>query len=379
MSYLPVLLLGNGIRNNPALIEHLCSLQIPVLLTWPAMDFLDENDLVFCGRPGILGQRAANIIQQKATHLYCFGARLDPEQVFYDYERFAPNARKFVYDIDKEEFKKFPPNGNGTDWHLSTEVDSIIKAIGIPKSSAWLLWCKALYARFRPELDGSADTKEFIDPFTFMRLLSDACKPDDVLATGSSGNAATMFMQTFKVKKGQRVLNVSGIGAMGADIPMALGAAIASKRRTICVTGDGGFQLNTQELETIRRERLPITFFVINNNGYASIRSNQDLRFGGRRMGSDPKSGLTLPKLEEVVNAYGLMYHSLRGADLSPSLDLNKYMGSYPSIVEVFVDPDWVQYPRCMAEMRGTEFVRDDMSDMTPKIDDLKELMDWNG
>ena len=111
MTYRPVLLLGNGIRQNPDLIKHLCGLNIPVLLTWPPLDYLDENDPVFCGRPGILGKRAANIIQQKATHLYCFGARLDGEQVSYDYENFGHNAEILVCDIDPNEYKKFPQHG----------------------------------------------------------------------------------------------------------------------------------------------------------------------------------------------------------------------------------------------------------------------------
>ena len=377
MNYCPVILLGNGIRNNTELIKRLCSLNIPVLLTWPAMDCLDENDSVYCGRPGILGQRAANIIQQKATHLYCFGARLDGEQVFYDYNKFAPNAIKYVFDIDENEYKKFPKSSS--DWFFFRPPDDALVFEIKPSSLEWLTWCKSIYTRFRPELDGGNDTDIFVDPFTFMRLLSDSCKSDDVLATGSSGNAATIFMQTFKVKKGQRVQNVSSIGSMGADIPMALGAAVASGRRTICVTGDGGFHMNAQELEIIHRLRLPITFFVVNNNGYASIRNNQDVRFEGRHVGCDPKSGMTLPKLEEIADAYGLMYKSLRGSDLSSNLDFSKYISTYPAIVEVFVDPDWVQYPRCIAVMKDGQFTRDDMSDMTPKIEDLKELMAWGG
>lgn len=369
MNYRPVILLGNGVRGNTALIEHLCSLGIPIFTTWMACDLIPEDHPSFCGRPGILGQRAANIIQQKATHFYAFGARLDPEQVFYDYKGFSPNAQKWVYDIDESERTKFPDG-----WCV---FSALALVPFMPKGDLeWLLWCKNLYNRFRPELDGIKTETKFVDPFYFMRLLSDAAKADDVLAIGSSGNAPTTFFQTFKVKQGQRISNACTIGAMGADIPMALGAALASGRRTICVTGDGGFQLNTQELETIRRLRLPVTFFVWNNNGYASIRNNQKLRFDGHVMGADPKSGLTLPSLELIADAYRFIYTKLDARNID---DLEKCILSIPHIVEVIIDPDWVQYPRVMARMENGQYIRDDMADMSPKVDDLAELMKWGG
>lgn len=358
MEYRPLILLGNGIRNNPGLIEHLCSLNMPVTLTWPAMDYLDENDPVFCGRPGIIGQRAANIITQKCTHLYCFGARLDPEQVAYNYERFAFNAIKYVYDIDENETRKFPK-----DWQIvKPEHIRMVEHLETQPLD-WLSWCRDLYNHFRPELDGGECDPKFIHPFEFTDLLSKAGKPDDVFAMGSSGYAATYFMQTFKVKKGQRIHNVSGIGSMGADIPMALGSAIASGRRTICVTGDGGFQMNTQELEVIRRLKLPITFFVLNNGGYASIRANQDARYG-LRVGSDPQSGSTFPGLEGVAEAYGLIYKRIDGKNK----DAESCLGGFPTITEVFIQPDFIQ-PRCSNTMNadGT-FQQDDFADMTPHL-----------
>lgn len=365
--YRPVLLLGNGIRNDKKLIERLTSLNIPVLLTWMACDFLAEDHPAYCGRPGILGMRAANIIQQKATHLYCFGARLDPEQVFYDYDCFAPNAEIYIYDVDEAEFQKFPPR-----YHTTTATAALID----PGPADWIAWCKALYARFRPELDGSIESNgKFVDPFGFIRLLGEYSHPDDVFAIGSSGNPATTFLQTFKVQAGQRVSNVCSIGCMGADVPMALGAAVAGHgKRVICVTGDGGFQMNTQELETIRRLHLPIIFFVFSNNGYASIRNNQDIRFNGHRVGCDPKSGLTLPSLEDTAIGYRLPY-----LKLTSLANFEKCFTFAPLIVEVMVDPNWAQYPRVMATKIDGQFYRDSMEQMTPYLpeEELKEIMEW--
>lgn len=361
-TYRPVILIGNGVRNETALIDQLCRLNIPVLLTWMAADLLPENSPVFCGRPGIFGQRAANIIQQKATHLYTYGARLDGEQVAYDYDRFAPNAQKFVYDIDRLELEKLPQDWN---WR------NVSPLIPQPAHHDWLNWCRSLYHRFRPELDGNDTGEKYVNPFELMHLLHEHGRPDDVFAIGSSGNAPTVFYQAYKIKQGQRITNVCTIGAMGADIPMALGAAIATGRRVICVTGDGGFQMNTQELETIRRLHLPITFFVFNNNGYNSIRVAQKARFG-RVTGADPSSGLTLPNLENIADGYRIMYQSLHGRDLP---DFGRCLVAAPMIVEVFVDPEWQQFPRVMAY--GNPPVIDDMQDMSPKIDDLQQLMEW--
>lgn len=366
--YKPVILIGNGMRNDREFLEQLSNpkMVVPLLTTWMGCDLVAEDNPAFCGRPGILGQRAANIIQQKATHLYCLGARLDGEQVFYNYDKFAPKAKIFIYDIDDAEFRKFPSRFK--------RVEDASYSIRSPEIN-WLSWCRNLYDRFRPELDG-VDGGKFIDPFYFMDLLGKHTRHDDVFAIGSSGNAPTTFFQTFKVKHGQRIHNCSTIGAMGADIPMALGSALASRKRTICVTGDGGFQLNAQELETVRRTHMPITFFVFNNNGYASIRNNQKIRFDGRVTGADPHSGLTLPALEDLALGYRIPYMKLTVKDLP---NFGKCFDYSPMIVEVMVDPDWAQYPRAMSNLVDGKYVNDDMSDMTPKIPDLQELMAWDG
>ncbi len=362
----PVILLGNGVRNNPALIEHLCSLNIPILTTWMAADLLPEDSPVFCGRPGIFGQRAANIIQQKATHLYCFGARLDGEQVAYDYDRFAPNAEIWVYDVDAAELNKLPERF----YTIEADVARIGGNINA-EDGKWLAWCKALYKYFRLELDGEQRGK-YVNPFYFLHLLSDMAESDDVFALGSSGNAPTTFYQAFKVKHGQRISNVSTIGAMGADVPMALGAALSTGRRTICITGDGGFQMNAQELETIRRLHLPIIFFVMNNGGYNSIRVGQLARFG-RVTGANPASGFTMASIEKLADCYGFMYMKLDRHNLS---DFQKCFTATPLIVEVMVDPEWQQLPRVMASGDPGNLVIDNMEDMSPKIPELAALMD---
>lgn len=353
----PVILLGNGVRGNPNLIDYLSRLNIPILLTWMAADLLPEDHPAFCGRPGIYGQRAANIIQQKATHLYCYGARLDEQQVAYRYDNFAPGAVKYVFDIDRAELDKYPVTWVKNDGSLETSIT-------IPGDD-WLSWCKGLYRLLRPELDG-VDNPDFVDPFRFVSLLSDYAQPDDIIISGA-GKAGETLMQAFKVKQGQRVMTLSTNGAMGYDIPLSIGACIATGRRVLCVTGDGGFQLNTQELEVIRRLHLPIQFFVHSNRGYASIKAMQVARFGGNVVGADPESGFTIPTLASLARCYGLDYEIYETLD-----DFDPFYGD---IVELLVDPDYAQYPRVMTSMVDGKWEQDSMEDMTPKID-LREIMD---
>lgn len=371
MNYKPVILLGNGVRGNQKLVDYLTTKNIPMLTTWMAADLIPEDHPSFCGRPGIFGQRAANIIQQKATNFYAIGARLDGEQVAYAYDRFCPNAvQKMVFDCDKAELEKFDKT-----WDKSPANTSDVEVLDFKAADPeWLAWCKALYNRFRPELDGE-DGGKFVNPFAFLTLLHEHSKNDDVFAIGSSGNAPCTFYQSYKVKEGQRISNVSTIGSMGADIPMALGAALATGRRTICVTGDGGFQMNTQELETIRRLYLPITFFVMNNGGYNSIRVGQLARFG-RVTGANVATGLTLPRLEDTAELYRFMYKKLDGKNLD---EFGKCFTEGPTIVEVMVDPEWEQLPRVKATTPKDGNLKnlrtDNMEDMSPKIDDLERIM----
>ena len=137
-----------------------------------------------------------------------------------------------------------------------------------------------------------------IDLYDFITALNDASLPTDIINPSASGMAANIILQTWKVKKGQRFVTNFVLGEMGAGLPGSIGAALATGRRVIHVEGDGGFQLNIQELETIRRLNLPIIIFVINNNGYHSIRLSQQANFG-RLTGADDTSGLTLPDLRE--------------------------------------------------------------------------------
>lgn len=311
----PVLFLGNGARaaQNQGLLEPFIErLGAPVLLTWKAADFLPETSPLYAGRPGAIGQRGANFTQQNSDCLLVIGARLDLPQTAFNHRNFAPDAKKILVDIDPAEIRKFDmPIDMPVCADAACFLTEFMRQVGALKPqdhSAWLNrcknWCRT-YPVVLPEYwKGPAGV---VNPYVLIDVLSDLASLDDLLVPGSSGPCSDIFMQAYRVKAGQRVVNAPGLGAMGTGLPGTIGACLASGgRRTICVNGDGGFQLNIQELETVRRLRLPIKYFIECNGGYASIMAAQRGHFKAQFVGSEPASGLTLPDITRVANAYGI-------------------------------------------------------------------------
>ena len=171
----------------------------------------------------------------------------------------------------------------------------------------------------------------YINLYDFIDTLSDICTGDDVIVPSSSGFAAEVTMQAWKVKKGQRIINLPGLGSMGFALPMAIGAAVASKRRVICIEGDGSLQHNIQELETMRRLNLPIKLFVLNNEGYASIRNTHNKFFG-----NDPTAELTFPPLRHIADAYDILFERIE--DIDNIQGILKSKAQY--ICEITIDPN---------------------------------------
>jgi acetolactate synthase-1/2/3 large subunit len=311
----PVILIGNGVRlggaraDMRALIERL---GLPVLTTWPAHDMVPDDHPLMVGRPGPLAPRGANFALQNSDWLLALGARLDLVVTGYAPHNFARGAKKIMVDIDGAELRKM--NG-AIDVPLHADVKDVIKEMtrqlgGVkPRdrtgwNARWHEW-QTTYPVVLPEYRNLADG---VSTYVLGEAISEASAPDDVIVSGSSGAGIEIFCLAVKLKEGQRLFLTTALGAMGNGLPALVGACLANGgRRTVCVDGDGGLQLNIQELETIRRLQLPIKLFVLNNDGYASIRTSQS-RYFGRLAGADATSGVTLPPLRGVVEAYGLAY-----------------------------------------------------------------------
>ena len=310
----PVLFLGNGARAaqaGGALRQLVDLLRIPVLVTWKIADFLPEADPYYAGRPGAIGQRGANFTQQNADCLLIIGARLDRPQTAFCHRNFAPAAVKIVVDVDPAELAKIQTEvAVPVCADAAAFVAEFLRQAGRLETgdrSCWLRRAREWSARYPVVLPEYWETGGRVNTYVLMDVLSDELAANDVIVPGSSGPCSDIFMQAFRVKAGQRIVNAPGLGAMGTGLPGSVGACLASgRRRTININGDGGFQLNVQELETVRRLNLPIRFFVLCNGGYGSIMATQRNYFDGRFVGSEPGSRLTLPDIEKVAAAYGL-------------------------------------------------------------------------
>ncbi len=372
----PIVLAGNGIRLSDAyagFIEFIEKTKIPVLTTWKALDLLEETHPQYVGRPGGVGQRGANFNQQNSDFIIVIGARLDHGQLAYQPQYFAREAVKCIVDVDENEINKL---GINIDYPLSVDAKHFFKQINPSLKekhkapNKWLKHCKNSYNKYPVVLDGYLEDKELISNYAFIEHLSDLLPENSLLIPGSSGASSEVTMQAFKCKKGTRVYNSQGLGAMGFAIPSAIGGCIASGKETISIDGDGGFTMNVQELELISRYNLPIKIFVLNNNGYGSIRTTQNSHFDGRLVISDPSSGLTLPSVMCVSASYKIPYMKIPNqsnlkADIKTALDT-----SGPLICELKINPDHVTLPK--ASVRKKEdgsFTTLPMEDLFPFLD----------
>lgn len=360
----PLLLAGSGIRLARAGSDFLAlvdRLAIPAeAATSLGIDLMPGDHPLFFGRPGPIAPRYANFILQNCDLLIAVGARLDMAMTAYAHEKLARGAKKVMVDIDPAEIAKMK-----TTIHVPVQADAgaflreFLKRTE-PNSeyrprdcSAWISRCRQWRERYPVVLPEHREPGGMVSTYHLTEVLCQEMNGDDVIASGSSGNAIELFHLCFQHKAGQRVIHTRGLGAMGFGIPAAIGACLAAgRRRTICLDGDGGFHLNIQELETVARLKLPIKFFVINNNGYASIRISQAGYFQGRLCGADPTSGVTLPDLLKISEAYGI-----RAVRLADQNDLRSRVAALlnepgPLVVDVLVPPDEVRAPRVISVPR---------------------------
>jgi len=309
----PIILAGNGVRlaGAQAKFKSLArSLNVPVLLTWLAIDLFahDEDNLI--GKPGTVAPRGANFALQNADLLLVIGARLDFTITGYAPERLARGAKKIMVDIDPAEIAKLAEHLHlGICCDAGEFIDALSDATARtvqPGRLAWHERCAQWKSRYPVLLPEHAVDHGMVSTYFLADRLSDLLPENATIVSGSSGAGIEIFQHVLRLKRGQRLYHTTALGAMGYGLPAAIGACLGSGgRETVLVDGDGGIQLNIQELATIHRLQLPIKIFVLNNDGYSSIRTSQE-RWFGRLTGADSRSGLTLPDIVPLAEAYGL-------------------------------------------------------------------------
>ena len=307
--------------------------------------------------------------------MLAIGVRLDRVTVGYAPERFARSAEKVMVDIDPAEIAKM---GDSIHHKICCDAGQFLRALLarrseiIPKDrSSWLARCVAWKTRYPIVTDEHRKSTGRVSVYYLSEVLSEELKEGDYIVSGSSGSGIELFQFALQTKPGQRLFHTAALGAMGYGIAASIGACLANDRKPlVCVDGDGGFQFNIQELETVHRLNLPIKFFVLNNEGYASIRISQTAFFGEPRIGSDPKTGQTLPDLRKVAAAYGLRTDQiLDQANLRE--EVRRVLDTPgPVVCDVHVIPDETRAPRLASVQKpdGT-FVSKPLEDLAPFLD----------
>jgi acetolactate synthase I/II/III large subunit len=308
----PVLISGYGIRlakGEKEFQQLVEKLGIPVIASWTASDLISSSNELSIGRSGIFGDRAGNFTVQNSDLVLSIGSRLSVPQVGYNFPLFARAAKKIIVDIDPAELKKpslkpdLPIQADAREFML--ELLAQLKEVKPFEINSWLHRCQGWKLKYPVVLPEYKECKDAVNSFYFVQVLSDKLDENAVIVT-DMGTSFTCTMQTFKTKLGQRLSTSSGHASMGFGLPGAIGACIGNNRMdTICISGDGGLQMNIQELQTIVHYNLPIKLFVLNNNGYLTIKATQQNHFG-RFVGAEQSSGVTCPDIIKIATAYGL-------------------------------------------------------------------------
>ena len=368
----PAIIVGSGVRNAKAeklFLEVAESLNIPVLTSISGIDIIPSGHPLFFGRPGILGERAANFIMQNSDLFIVLGTRMGIRICGYAYETVARAATKVMVDIDDAELNKptFRP-----DVKIHADAGEFLAALhaSLPTLSAkseWLTYCNRVKSKYPVILPEHRNRTDYVSSYVLPEaIVNNASKPLTVVT--SNGIAYTSTFQAIPIDKGMRMFSNEACASMGYGLPAAIGAAFADGSRTIaCFEGDGSIQMNIQELQTLVNYRLPVKLFVYNNAGYLSIKTTQRAFFGGHFVGSEAGSGVILPSFEKLAAAYGLPYFKLQNnQELDEKLP-QIFQTSDPVLVEVMLDPFEVLGPKAASRsLQDGRLISAPLEDLAP-------------
>jgi len=354
----PLLLAGNGIhlsKGEKALYKLLEIMPVPVQTTWKSIGLFAETHPLYCGHPGIMGDRGANLMLQGSDLLLVIGSRLDTSLTAFDEPNFGKNAKKIIIDIDANEIARMNIDMScslvgDAKMFIEALYEVVVKEeLPINTWKDWLLYGKTLRRKYPVVTLEHKQKSGKVSPYYFIDRLCDLLTEEDVVVPESSGGAGEITYQAFRLKQGQKMKNAAGLGSMGFGLPYSIGSCIANRgRRTILINGDGAFQLNIQELETLHRLNLPVKIFIWCNDGYASIRSMQSGNFG-RFVASGPESGFTLPDVCAVAAAYGMQTFRVKNNKEMESILPDVLSTFGPVLCAVETDPEETVSPRVKA------------------------------
>lgn len=371
----PVFYAGNGIRlsGGYTIFKKLIrKLNVPVVTNWNSIDLISDDDPLYTGRGGSLGDRAGNFAVQNSDLILSIGSRLSLRQVGFNWKTWARESFVIMEDVDEFELKKPTLHVD-----LPLHVDACVlmeklynKIEGeLCSKDEWLKQCQTWKIKYPVVQDRHCSDDGLANPYCFMKEFSQRLPEGAITVTGN-GTACAVGSHAYFIKKDQRFIVNSATAGMGYDLPATIGACIASGKDVICLTGDGSIQMNLQELQTIITNHLPIKIFVINNDGYQSILLTQTNIFNKNYYGIGPKSGdLEFPVLSKLAIAYGYPYYSIKSnKEMSKLDDILSKEGYF--ICEVFVDTKQAFEPKSATKkLPDGKLFSAPLEDMSPFLD----------
>ena len=346
----PVILAGHGVKLakcEQQLIDLVEKLNMPILTTWNATDLINSDHPLFIGRPGAFGERGANFAIQNADLIITIGTRLPFMVTGYNVMDFGRNSFKIMVDIDQAELKK---SELIVDKLINMDALAFVESINYSNSEIircqlnWLEKCQSIRKKY-PVLDNEyAKSNSFVNSYFFVNELSSLLKEQAIVVT-DMGLSFVGTHQAFKIKRGQKLFTNSGHAPMGWGLPAAFGASRAHiERQVICLTGDGGFMMNIQELATVMCHQPDLKIFIYNNKGYLTIKQTQERGFDNRLMGCSDETDMKFPDFELIAKAHSISFIKIENDREINVLD-EFLQTPGPGICELIMDPNQLQIP----------------------------------
>lgn len=386
----PLLYIGNGCRNpeDLHLLKNLIEdFDLPYALSWSALDLFPSRDSRNVGRIGIYGDRATNIILQRADFILAIGTRLAIPQVGYDRDDFGRKATKWVVDIDPQECDKF----NGSNWRtLNCSAHEFLEKFSkLAQNSSrkmkfhdWhntiaKIWTQ-LPRRFQSDLS-EVKACGYIHSIEVIEFLNSKMHENAIVVTDVGAGLLTGHYMISPTS--QRIFTSQGLGEMGFGLPGAIGAFFAQpSSQLICLNTDGAIMFNLQELQLISHHNIPLKLFIFNNSGYGMIKTSQENLFHSRQIGSGLDSGISFPNFEDIAKTFKFRYVKIKSVeDLNDELTTEIHNSS-AVLFEVIMSPTQKYLPRLgTKKLPDGSLVSPPIEDMDPllPLDELRDLLGY--
>lgn len=373
----PIILAGHGVRvskTRDLFLIFANKLNIPVVTTQLGKDIITYDNKLFVGHAGLKGDRAGNFAIQSADLIISLGCSLHVFTTGYELDQFATNAYKIQVDIDKNILKRQNVNVN---LQINMDLNSFFQYISniefhfIASNCDWNSKCSYWKNSFSVYHEPHKIEENKINYYKFLEKLNHMTKGDEIIVA-DAGSAFYVVGQAWQVINNQRIIISGALGAMGYALPVASGASLASTNKMVlCITGDGSLQTNIHELATISFNKLNLKLFVMNNNGYISIKNTQKNFFHGNQIGVNQETGVFFPDLKLITKAYGLKYIKIQNYETMESVLTSILNLDGPVICEVVTQENQEIIPSVISKkLSDGRLISQTLDNMYPELAD---------